>query len=81
MEDYKNETIPTCKEKCDEDERCAFFFINSKRWCALYQSCDQKRKPTNSGYTFKRLKGNTLQLYFKCRKLEKKHYISNFSEN
>ena len=55
-----------CKEMCDKDERCAYFFMNTDEWCATYKSCHQTRIPKLFGSTYKKHDGNCLQLYISC---------------
>ena len=44
-----------CKTSCDNEEKCAFFFVNEDSWCATYKSCNETRTTGSSGSTYKKL--------------------------
>ena len=53
-----------CKSKCDENENCQFYFINTDGYCALYKSCSGKRTTVFPGSTFKKIEDVNSRNYF-----------------
>ena len=39
----------TCKEICDDDEDCNYFYSNDSEYCVIYESCKKSRKITTLG--------------------------------
>ena len=50
-------TREICKEDCNNNPDCKFFFFNEKNWCGLYSSCDQLRTTKDGGTTYKKIRG------------------------
>jgi len=54
----------TCKQYCDEEDECEFFFStanfknNGRGGCMLYNSCEQKRITHSPGETMQKLSSN-----------------------
>ena len=46
-----------CRDRCDENPQCKFFYSNERNGCHLYSSCDDKRFPAVIGNTFEKQKG------------------------
>ena len=54
--------LEKCKELCDTDEKCRFFFIDVQLTCVAYESCNDRRQTNFVGTTFGKYKGNLLVL-------------------
>ena len=54
-----------CKQVCDEDQNCNFFYTNETKYCMIYQLCgdyeymqkDTRTVSGRSGATFEKIKG------------------------
>ena len=66
---YKNETLNSCKVKCDALEECRFIYFNIKSACRLYINCYETRNGGFKGTTFEKNSGTFhLDIYF-CSEL------------
>ena len=68
-----------CKTRCDSMEYCGFFFVNTGGWCALYNSCNEKRAVKNTGTTFMKSRGTKLYNKFVSRKILFQNIVQHFS--
>ena len=53
--------LEACRDMCDKDDECNFFFINSKQKCVTYRQCDEdkrERRGGEPGTTYEKIKGN-----------------------
>ena len=39
----------SCKKKCNENEKCNYYFWNDGRWCGLYEDCDEYKTSVGKG--------------------------------
>ena len=53
--EMENSEEAKCKEQCDKNSECAFFFFNEGNWCILYKMCTDKRTVAGKkGSTYKK---------------------------
>ena len=39
----------SCKKKCNENEKCNYYFWNDGRWCGLYEDCNDYKTSVGKG--------------------------------
>ena len=56
--EHKKRELHPCRDRCDENPKCNFFYHNENNECHLYRLCDDKRIPKVIGDTFEKQKGD-----------------------
>ena len=58
------DSIKECAERCDDFEKCRFFYYNTKQWCGMYEACDTTREASYPGSTYEKRSLSGLKLSF-----------------
>ena len=58
------DSIKECAERCDDFEKCRFFYYNTKQWCGMYEACDTTREASYPGSTYEKRSLSGLELRF-----------------